>query len=244
MNIIGFILCHNNSKMLENSFKKIPDCINEYFVTDDNSIDNSYEVCKNNNVLFFKNTNLKNGYGSNVKNGLKISFEKFKADYAVEIHGDGAQFNPSATYDALKILKNENLDLIVGSRFLNLKENLKLKYPLSRMIPNFVISNIERMLLGIKISDFHNGFRIYSKKFYNSIQLDKLSNNYLLSFECILHTKEKNLKIGQVPVLCDYTGDHTSHKLFGKNSAFTYQLETFLLILKFFLRKISKKKNF
>ena len=243
MIIIGFVLCHNNASTLHETFQKIPNCINEFFVSDDNSSDNSEEVCRNSNITYFKNQSLKIGYGSNVKNGLKICFERFNADYAVEIHGDGAQFNPNATYDVIEILSREKVDLFVGSRFLKFKENLKLKYPFSRMLPNIVISNIERILLGIDISDFHNGYRVYSKKFYDEIDINKLSNNYLMSFECILYAKEKKLKIAQVPVLCDYTGNHTSHKLFGKNSAFSYQLETYGLIFKYFLRKFFKHRK-
>ena len=61
-----------------------------------------------------------------------------------------------------------------------------------------------------------------------------ISNNYLFSFEIILHAKKQNLKIGEVPVTCDYKSEHTSHKLFGRNSAFSYQLETFKLIYNYF----------
>ena len=109
---------------------------------------------------------------------------------------------------------------------------MKYGYPFVRMIPNF-ISNIERIILNIPISDFHQGFRIYSKKLFNKLKLDILSNNYLFSFEVILLSKQENLKIAEVPVLANYKLPHTSHKLFGKNSAFTYQLETFKLIYKF-----------
>ena len=77
---------------------------------------------------------------------LKVAFENFNADYAVRIHGDGAQFHPDATNDALDLINNEPAkpDLILGSRFLKFKENMKMGYPLERMIPNFFISRTER----------------------------------------------------------------------------------------------------
>ena len=102
------------------------------------------------------------------------------------------------------------------------------------MVPTFVMSNIERLLLDIPISDFHSGFRIYSKKFFEISYFSSFSDDYLFSFQCIIEAKKKKLKISEVPVLCDYSSEHTSHKLFGKNSAFTYQLETFKLIYKHF----------
>jgi len=239
MNIVGFILSRNNGSLIERAIKKCPKCINQIFISDDKSTDNTNEVAKKNGVKVFTNEKI-NGYGGNVKNALKVAFENFDADYAVEIHGDGAQFHPDATYDAIKIIDNETTkpDLILGSRFLNFIENMKMGYPLERMVPNYFISGIEKILLNIKITDFHQGFRIYSKNFYKTINLNNLADNYLLSFEVILHAKKNNLQIREIPVICDYKSDHTSHKLFGKNSAFTYQLETFNLIYKYFRNKL------
>ena len=191
MNIVGFILSRNNGSLIERAIKKCPKCINQIFISDDKSTDNTNEVAKKNGVKVFTNEKI-NGYGGNVKNALKVAFENFDADYAVEIHGDGAQFHPDATYDAIKIIDNETTkpDLILGSRFLNFIENMKMGYPLERMVPNYFISGIEKILLNIKITDFHQGFRVYSKNFYKTINLNNLADNYLLSFEVILHAKK------------------------------------------------------
>lgn len=240
MRIIGFILTRNNKNLVMKAVNKIPSCINNFFISDDNSNDGIEALCKMENINIYKNFRKNNGYGSNVKNALKISFEEYKADYAVEIHGDGAQFDPRATFDAINIINEKKSDLIVGSRFLKFKNNLTLGYPLSRMLPNLIISNIEKILLNINISDFHSGFRVYSKKLYNTLNIEEFSNDYLFSFEVIIFSKENKLVIDQVPVLCDYKSEHTSHKLFGNNSAFTYQLKTFKLIFLHF-KKMFKK---
>ena len=55
----------------------------------------------------------------------------------------------------------------------------------------------------------------------------------LFNFESILLAKQQNLKIAEVTVIANYKLDHTSHKLFGKNSAFSYQIKTFRLIYQF-----------
>ena len=233
MKIVGFILNKNNSNLLEAALNKIPGCIDEVFISDDNSTDSSEKTAANKKIKFYKNKYV-NGYGGNVKNALDISFNQFNADFAVEVHGDGAQFHPNATIDALKLINSEGVDLICGSRFKKFGENIKLGYPFERMFPNLILSSIERIILNIPITDFHQGFKIYSKNLFEKINLEKLSNNHLFSFEIILYSKLLGLKIKDVPVLCDYKSPHTSHKLFGKNSAFTYQLETFHLIYKYF----------
>ena len=238
MKIIGFVLTKNNSLLFPRVLTKIPKCINHIFVSDDNSDDDIEELCKKNSIKFYKNPQSIGGYGSNIKNALNVGFQIHNADYLVEIHGDGAQFNPSATNDAIILLNKNKLDLIVGSRILILRENIKLGYPLSRMVPNLILSKIEKYLLKINITDFHSGFRIYSKNLFQKINYNKFSNDYLFSFEIILHAKKQHLKIGEVPVTCDYKSEHTSHKLFGKNSAFSYQIKTFKLIYDYLRNKL------
>ena len=110
---------------------------------------------------------------------------------------------------------------------------MKYGYPLERMIPNFFISNIERVILKIPLSDFHQGFKIYSRKFFEGMDLNYMSDDFLFNFETLLLSKQLNLKIAEVPVIANYNLPHTSHKLFGKDSAFSYQIRTFKLIYKF-----------
>ena len=231
MKLVAFILSNNSYEGIETTVNKVPDIIDDVFISEDSKDKNILEIVKKNNYKLIYNHNVR-GYGSNIKNSLRYAFNELKADYAIEVHGDYAQFNPSATYDALKYLK-EDYDFISGSRFLKFKQSMKYGYPLERMIPNFFISNIERVILKIPLSDFHQGFKIYSKKFYEKMDLNYMSDDFLFNFETILLSKQLNLKIAEVPVIADYNLPHTSHKLFGKNSAFTYQLRTFKLIYRF-----------
>jgi hypothetical protein len=231
LKLVAFILSNNSYESIEYTVNKIPIIIDDFFISEDSKDKNILEIAKKNNYKLIYNQNL-GGYGSNVKNSLRYAFNELKADYAIEVHGDHAQFDPSATYDSLEFLKND-YDFISGSRFLKFKENMKYGYPLERMIPNFFISNIERIILKIPLSDFHQGFKIYSKRFFKEMNLDYMSDDFLFNFETILLAKQLNLKIAEIPVFANYNLPHTSHKLFGRNSAFSYQIKTFKLIYKF-----------
>ena len=79
MNIVGFILSRNNGNLIEKAIKKCPQCINQIFISDDKSTDKTHEVAKKNGIEIFTNEKI-NGYGGNVKNALKVAFEKFDAD--------------------------------------------------------------------------------------------------------------------------------------------------------------------
>ena len=168
MKIVAFILSNGSYEKINNTVSQIPEVINDFFISEDSNDKNILEIVKKNNYKLIYNTNV-SGYGSNVKNSLKHAFENLDADFAVEVHGDNAQFDPIATYDALKFLKN-NYDFILGSRFLKFKENMKNGYPIERLVPNFVVSIIERIILQIPLSDFHHDLK-FIVKFFNKMNL-------------------------------------------------------------------------
>ena len=228
------ILCHNCSKLLEVASKKIPhDFFSEVFVTDDGSTDNSVLIAKNLGYKVIYST--KTGYGANVKNGLKYAFDN-GADYVVEIHGDGAQFDPKAVYAAKKYI-TKNYDFIIGSRLINISRTLELKIPYPRLLANICLSFIDKIVLRLPFSEFHTGFRIYGKAF-KKFNFSQTSDDYLFSFEIIAQAAFKGLKCSEVPVECDYISDHTSHSYKG---ASLYALKHFGVLYDYILSKKLKK---
>ena len=107
MKLVAFILSKNSHESIEYTVSKIPKIINDFFISEDSEDKNILEIAKKNNYKLIYNLK-QNGYGSNVKNSLKYAFNELNADYAIEVHGDHAQFDPSATYDALNYLKNKS----------------------------------------------------------------------------------------------------------------------------------------
>ena len=131
--ILGLILSHNCEKLIAKTLSRIPENIfDQIIVSDDGSTDKSVITYRELGYEVFE-TNV-SGYGSNSRNGVESAF-KCGADYAVEIHGDGAQFDPAATCNALKFM-DLNVDLILGSRFINKKRALELGMPMPRFIAN------------------------------------------------------------------------------------------------------------
>tara|TARA_B100002019_G_C21162337_1_gene543967 strand:+ start:202 stop:930 length:729 start_codon:yes stop_codon:yes gene_type:complete len=232
--VYGMILSHNCGTLLKKAFDKIPkEEFDKIFITDDGSDDTSLEIANSLGVEVV--ISRKSGYGANVKNGLKWGFEN-GADYIVEIHGDGAQFNPKAVIPAKKFI-NTNYDFIIGSRFINTEKTLSLGIPKLRYYANIFLSKIDKSILKLPFTEFHTGFRIYGKKF-NNINFKNFSDNYLLSFEVIAYAAYMEFKAAEVPVECDYIDDHTSHSYIG---ASIYAVQHFLTLLRYLLAKAKIK---
>jgi glycosyltransferase involved in cell wall biosynthesis len=235
--IIAFILTHNCEYMLEKAYKKIPkEYVDEIVISDDSSQDNTLNVAKKLGLKAIKNKFGK-GYGGNLKNALYYCFNN-EATHAVEIHGDGAQFNPIAIKDAIPLIKRD-YDLILGSRFQTPAKALMNGMPLIRFIANRSLSFMDRIILRVPLTEFHTGFRIYSRKLFNTLPFETNSNNYLFSFEVIVQAIFFKLKTGEVPVEADYHSEHTSHNIFG---ASIYAVNTFFVLGKFLLSKHTRIK--
>lgn len=226
--VIGIIMAYNCAPMLESTYQKIPkELLDEIILVDDDSQDNTLSVAKDLGITCI--THPHKGYGGNIKFGLEEAIRR-GADYMIEIHGDG-QYSPSFIPPALEKIKRENYDLLFGSRFTNLKYPLQDKMPLSRYLANIGLSFIARLILRVPLTEFHSGFRVYSKKLIQTVGLAGTSDDFLFSFEIIAMARFHNLPIGEIPIRCNYSGEHTSISIW-KSSIYSFQM---LYVLFFYI---------
>lgn len=230
--IIAFILAYKCERLIARAYERIPrHLVDDIIVTDNDSPDKTVEVARALGLRVFTHAP-GNGYGGNLKEGLRICFSE-GADYAVEVHGDGAQFDPISIQYALPLMDQE-YDLILGSRFRQPGKALANGMPLIRFLANRFLSFFDRLVLQLPLTEFHTGFRIYSRHFYETIPLEGCSDDYLLSFQVIAQSAYFNLKVGEVDVEADYKNDHTSQRLSG---AFIYAFQTFGVLRQYLLAR-------
>ena len=229
--IYGVVICYNSEPVIKDLYQRIDkELFDKIYFFDDNSTDNSYEVAKEFDWNVVKNqTNL--GHGGNLKKAIKTAFLD-GADYVLEIHADN-QYDPNLITKAKNFI-DEDYALITGSRFVNKNPHKEEGMPFLRYFSNKVMSSFTRKLLSIDLSEFHTGFKIFGKSFYEKIKFEDCSNNYLFSFQIILMTKFFNLKYGEISISADYGDKVNSCNYFN---GFIYLMQNFVEIFFYLMAK-------
>ena len=165
-------------------------------VVDDGSSDNTAEVAKTAGAVVLRHE-VNRGQGAALQTGNDYALAH-GATTIVHFDADG-QFNPADIVRALEVMKNKNISVILGSRFLDNRSQIPWtkKYvvlPVARFI--------NRFLTGLKLTDVHNGFRILSRPAAEKINIsqDRMAHNS----EIIKQIKQKNLSYLEYPVEVTY----------------------------------------
>lgn len=230
---VGIIMTYNSSAYLEDIINRIPPVLDEIIVVDDASRDQdlSRSIAERHGIKFFPHEHL--GYGGNMRFGFDRAME-LGAEYMVEIHGDG-QYDPSVIPSALAEIR-KGYDLVLGSRFcVSILQPLRDGMSFARYFANLGLSWIERVVLWVPVSEFHTGFRIYSRNLVQTLPLDATSMDYLYGFQVIVQAIFFRLKISEVPVRADYRKDHTSISL---RKATIYSFQTFYVLVQYILARM------
>ncbi len=165
-------------------------------VVDDGSTDNTARAARECGALVLRHA-LNRGQGAALETGDSYA-RAHGAGYAVHFDGDG-QFNPSDIAPALELMRRENFEVILGSRFLDKRSRVP-------WLKRFVILPVSRWInyvfIGLKLTDAHNGFRIFSRSALNRIIItqDRMAHNT----EITAAIRKYNLRFKEYPVEVAY----------------------------------------
>lgn len=171
-------------------------------VVDDGSTDNTYKVIsKIADYPLRHKLNL--GAGSATITGIKFAKLKLKPDIYITIDSDG-QHDPSDIPNLVKPLVNKGVDVVIGSRMLR-SEGM----PAIKKITNKIANLITYVFSGLWVSDSQSGFRAYSKKAIDLINIKTTGYEYCT--EVFSEISRNDLKFSEVPIRVIYS-DHSKAK--------------------------------
>lgn len=199
-------------RVLERISPQMKAAAEEIMVIDNHSSDNTYVVAVDMkqtqglyNMQVIRNER-NEGYGGSQKIAYQRAIDRGFKGIAM-LHGD-AQYAPELLENLLKPIVDGKADMVFGSRFTG--NPLAGGMPIHRYWGNRVLTGIQNLLLGTKLSEFHSGYRIYSVDALKKIPFHRFSSDYHFDTEIIIALVDRGLRIVEMPIPTHY-GDEENY---------------------------------
>ena len=198
---------YNAEKTLKQTYDEIyKDFVDEVILVDDNSQDNTKIVSKELNITTIVHKENK-GYGGNQKSCYKAAL-KADADIVVMLHPD-YQYTPKLIPAIVSMMAFGEYDAVLASRMLG-NSALKGGMPLYKFIANKFLTSFENIFTGEKLSEYHTGFRGFTRKVLETLPLEACDNDFIFDNEMIALLFYYGFKIGEVSCPTKYFKEASS----------------------------------
>jgi len=226
MKLVVLIPAFNEEQSISQVIKEIPRKIStvekvEVLVVDDGSSDKTVDYALNAGADKIVSHKINMGVGAAFMTGIRNAIG-MGADIVVAVDAD-SQFDSKQIPDLVLPILNNQLDVVIGSRFLN---NTRKNIPKIKFYGNKIFSKIVSLVTGQKFTDSQTGFRAYSKDALKSISV---VNDFTYTQEVLIDLQFKGYKIGEVPVTVSYDEKRKSRVV---KNVFSYSYKASSIILK------------
>lgn len=223
---------YNAARTLEATVKDIPaGCADEIILVDDASTDDTVRIAERLGLTVIRHERNK-GYGANQKTCYDEALKR-GAGIVIMIHPD-YQYDSRIAPVFAEIIGKGICDIVLGSRVRTRKECIESGMPRYKYIANRFLTMIENVVTGQNLSEWHTGYRAYSRKVLETIPYSGNSDDFAFDSQFLIQAVYFGLRIGDLPVPCRYM-DEASSINFRRSSV--YGLRTLLTLLQFVLQK-------
>jgi len=221
----------NAAKTLRLTYRDLPhDMIDLVIVVDDGSSDDTARIARDLGLeLFVHNRNY--GYGANQKTCYREAL-KAGAEIVVMVHPD-YQYDPSLLPQIIEPIRAGQADVVLGSRLMGAN-------PMSEGMPwwkyyaNRFLTRLENLVFGLRLSEYHTGYRAFRREVLESVNLAMNSDNFIFDQEILAQIVPLGFRIAEVPVPTRYFAQASSAS-FVQSSI--YGLSILWLLLRFLLHR-------
>lgn len=192
---------------LEKTFREIPmDTVDEVFLVDDCSDDQTIDVAQKLGIKAA--VHLKNrGYGGNQKTCYQLAL-RHGADVVVMLHPD-YQYDPRLVTPMAGMVASGVYDVVMGSRILG-GTALSGGMPKWKYVANRMLTAYQNAMTGLKLSEFHTGYRAYSRKVLESLALNANSDDFVFDNQLIAQCAALGFRIGEISCPTKYFPEASS----------------------------------
>lgn len=148
------------------------------------------------------------GYGGALKTGLRKGLE-LDAEVFPIVHSDG-QYAPHMAAVLCEPIEQGEAEIVQGSRMLGGARSGDNPMPLSRYLPNKILTTIENLGFGTNMAEFHSGYMVYSKQLLQEVPFEKLQDNFNFDAEMIVLAHRAGHKCKELPIPTRYDDETSS----------------------------------
>jgi glycosyltransferase involved in cell wall biosynthesis len=229
--VVVVMPAYNAEKTLERTYGEIPrDVVDEVIVVDDKSHDRTVEIARRLGLTTIQHDSNK-GYGGNQKTCYAAALDS-GGDIVIMVHPD-YQYTPKLINAMASLIAEGVFDCVIGSRILGVGA-LRGGMPIYKYIANRLLTLIENFLLGYKLSEYHTGYRAFSREILEKLPLECNSDNFIFDNQMLAQIIYAGYSIGEITCPTRYFKDASSIQMV---SSMIYGIGVLAVSLKFRLNR-------
>ncbi len=212
--VVCVLPAYNAAGTLERTLRAVPSqSVDHFILVDDASTDSTVNTAKNLSQEFSLQVishDRNRGYGGNQKTCYQAALAA-GADVVVMLHPD-YQYEPKLLPSLVGLVSSGVYDVALGSRILG-RGALLGGMPLYKYIANRFLTAFQNFMIGQKLSEYHTGYRAFSRKVLESLNLGVNSDDFVFDNEMLVQCHVAGFRIGEVSVPTKYFDEASSISL-------------------------------
>ncbi|HTY44761.1 MAG TPA: glycosyltransferase family 2 protein [Patescibacteria group bacterium] len=200
------IVAYNAEKTLEKTYRDIPAGIGDLVCVDDASKDGTVRIARELNLaLLVRPKN--QGYGASQKTGYREALKR-GAEIVVLLHAD-YQYDPRKIPELIDPILRERAEVVLGSRIMG-RGALRGGMPFWKYCANRLSTALANAVFGMRLTDYHSGFRAYHGRALRALGFEGYSDNYIFDAQMIAGAVSKKMRIAEIPIATRYFKEASS----------------------------------
>jgi glycosyltransferase involved in cell wall biosynthesis len=200
--VIVVLPAYNAEKTLQATYDDIPKgWVDDILLVDDCSRDRTVELSRSLGIRTVSHK-INRGYGGNQKTCYRTAMDEMGGEIMVMVHPDH-QYDPKIVPDLVKPLMRGECDAVFGSRMLGGRP-VEGGMPKWKYFANLGLTAIENATFYVYLSEYHSGFRAYSRRYLEAVNFEANSDDFVFDTEIIAQGVAKGMLIREVPIQTRY----------------------------------------
>jgi len=230
--IVVVMPAYNAARTLERTYQDLPhDRIADVILVDDGSRDATVEIAQRLGLtVFVHRRNF--GYGANQKTCYTEALRR-GATIVVMVHPD-YQYDPRLLPELVRPLQEGRADVVFGSRLKGMASPVSQGMPWWKYVSNRALTWLENRVFGLRLSEFHTGYRAYSREALERVNFRANADGFIFDQEIVAQCVEAELRIAEVGVPVRYFPEASSASFVA---SVRYGLGILWLLLRYLLHR-------